>query len=140
MKKFTLGNIFTCLSVLAAVVGLILYAVNASGSYYHDFGVKVPLVIVAGIIVEIAGLLLIKKFDEKYVFDIFFIAAGALIMLAVVFFAAARVESAGIILGSSLEAGNDLAYSSLYQAFAGIGCLVAAMLLEGVAGFMKQNK
>ena len=140
MKKFTVGNIFTALSVILAIAGLIIYSVNASGSYYHDFSARVPLIAVVGIVVEIVGLFLMKKFDERYAFDVFFVVSGVVLMIAAMFFIAARVESAGIILGSSLEAGNDVAYSSLYQAFAGIGCFVIAMLLEGIAGLMKQNK
>ena len=140
MKKFTVGNVFTALSVIVAIAGLIIYSVNANGSYYHDFSVRVPLVAAIGIVVEVVGLVLIKKFDERYVFDVFFVGSGIVLMVAAMFFIAARVESAGIILGSSLEAGNDVAYSSLYQAFAGIGCFIVAMLLEGIAGLMKQNK
>ncbi len=138
-KKLTAGNIFSIISMIAGVAGIIIYCINAFGSYYHDFGMQVPTVIAVAIVIELAAFFLTKKNDEKYVYDILYVVSGIVFMVAVIIFLGDRVESAGIILGSDLEAGNALASNSLYQSFAGIGCLIAAMILEGISGFMKQN-
>ena len=61
-------------------------------------------------------------------------------MLAAVTFVSYRVESAGIILGSDLEAGNAKAMGSLMQAFAGIGCFLAASVFTGVSAFFRPVK
>ncbi len=137
--KLTLGNLFTILSVIVGIVGIVIYGINASGSYYHDFGMTVPLIAGLALAIEVIALVLTKTRDEKYAFDILYVAAGVILMIAVVQFTGARVESAGIILGSDLEGGNALASASLYQAFAGIGCMVGAIVLEGISGFFKQN-
>ena len=72
--------------------------------------------------------------------DIFYPVAAVLMAIAAVWFIGARVESAAIILGSELEAGNQIARNSLFLAFVGIGCYIAGMLLAGVAGFFNLQK
>lgn len=139
-KSVTLGNIFSVLSILTIVAGIVIYVINATGAYYHDFSMTVPVIAGIAIVLEIICLVLTKKKDEQYWIDVFYLLTGIVVMIAAVVYVGARVESAGIILGSALEAGNAAAYSSLYQAFAGIGCFVVAMLFEGVSGFLKQNR
>lgn len=138
-KSITLGNVFSVLSILTSVVGIVIYVVNATGSYYHDFSMTVPIIATIAIALEIACMVLTKKKDELFWIDLFYPLAGIVVMIAAVVFIAARVESAGIILGSALEAGNAVAFNSLYQAFAGIGCFVVAMLFDGTSGFLKQR-
>lgn len=140
MKKQGLGTVFVILSVLAALAGTVIYYINATGTYYGDFGVKIVAVSVSGIVVLIALKVLAAKNGEKQWMDIFYPVAAVLMAIAAVWFIGARVESAAIILGSELEAGNQIARNSLFLAFVGIGCYIAGMLLAGVAGFFNLQK
>ena len=65
--------------------------------------------------------------------------AAVLLAWTAVTFLGNRVESAAIILGSELEAGNALAKKSIFMAFAGVGCFVLGMIFTGVAGFFEQS-
>lgn len=134
MKRQIAANVVFVLALVAAVAGIVIYWINTHGGYYSDFTASIVAIAVAGIVV----LLAIKALDNggKRWVDILYPAAGVLLTIAAVRFLADRVESAAIILASDLEAGNALARPSIYTAFAGVICLVLAMILTGVYGML----
>lgn len=140
MKRIGLGLVFTALSVASAIAGVVLYIVNSTGSYYDDFRVLNVVVPLIGIVLAICPTIAAYTIGEKQWTDVFYVLSSVVLAVAAVWFVAARVESAGIILGSRLEAGNQLAKDSLVQAFVGIGCFIASMLFVGVSGFFLQRK
>lgn len=140
MKKITGGTVFSSLAFLLSIAGVIVYCVNASGSYYNDLRATV---IFLGIIsaVLIAGFqVMVRMMGEKKWMDLYYLVAAIVLAITVILYASVRVESAAVILGSDLEAGNMLAYSSLMLAFVGIGCFVLAMFFVGISGFFAQVK
>ena len=138
LKRIGAGTVLLIFSILCTVAGLIIYGINATGDYYGDFNTNVIMAGAAGMLVVL--LLLIAGRSQKMWTDFFYPLAGIIFTVAAVLFLSTRVESAAIILGSDLEAGNPLARLSLFQAFAGIGCFMAAMLLTGISGFFDQVK
>ena len=134
------GTIFLILTIALAAAGMILYGLNSSGSYYHDFKMPVILLGILGIGIILVFIVLSRRRGEKNWMDIFYPAAGIVLMLGAIIFVSYRVESAGIILGSDLEAGNAKAMNSLIQAFVGIGCFIVASILSGVAAFFSPVK
>lgn len=90
--------------------------------------------------IEIVHLVLTILMGEKRWLDILHIVPPVLLGYTMVGFLSARVASAGLILGSSLEAGNVTAHNALYQAFLGIGLYLAAIILSIVRSFMTQVK
>lgn len=140
MKKQRLGTVFLVLAGILALAGTIIYWINTHGGYYSDFQVNTILYAIAGIVILIVLESLNKITGEYQWMDILYILAAVLFSWAAVSFLGARVESAAVILGSSLEEGNVLAKQSLFMAFGGIGCFILGMLLTGVAGFFDQKK
>lgn len=135
-----IGVVFTGIALLLAAAGTILYSINASGSYYHDLHFTVILLGIGSIflLAVFTGIVQIK--GEQLWTDIFYPAAGILLALAAIIFVSYRVESAGIILGSDLEAGNKEAMNSLIQSFIGSGCFLAASVMTGISSFFRQVK
>lgn len=140
MKKQGLGTIFLVLAVILSLAGIVLYWMNTHGGYYNDFAVEIVVYAVLGIAVLIAIKVLTVFLGEKQWMDILYIVAAILLSWTAVSFLGDRVESAAIILGSSLEAGNALAKQSLFMSFASVGCFILGMLMTGVAGFFSQQK
>ena len=140
MKKQGLGTVFLVISILFAVAGSIIYWVNTHGGYYKDFKLEIIVYAVLGIIVLVILKILTTIKGEKQGVDILYILAAVLLAWAGIKFLGNRVESAAIILGSELEAGNRLAKQSLFQAFAGAGCFFLGMLMTGVTGFFEQQR
>lgn len=139
-KQGLLGTVFWTLAVILALAGIVVYWLNTHGGYYSDFAPGIAVCGAAGAAVLIVLKVLAVKTGEKQWMDILYILAAVLLSWAAVSFLGDRVESAAIILGSSLEAGNVLAKQSLFTAFAGVGCFVLGMILTGVAGFFTQQK
>lgn len=140
MKKQSVGTIFLLLAVLVSVIGIVIYWINAHGAYYNDFTPGVLMYAGFGVAVLLVLKLLAAKQGEKTWMDVLYLLAAILLAWAAVDFLGDRVESAAIILGSQLEAGNALALQSLLASFAGTGCFVLGMILTGVAGFFDQQK
>lgn len=138
--KSGVGTIFLIITIVLAAAGMILYGINAKGSYYHDFKMTVILLGILGIGIIVVFMIMTHMKGEKNWMDIFYPAAGIVLMLAAIIFVSYRVESAGIILGSDLEAGNANAMNSLIQSFVGIGCFIAASILSGVSAFFRPVK
>ena len=135
MKKQSIGNIMLLLALVFAAAGTVIYCINTHGGYYHDFTPMIVVLAVVSMVVLIVLKVLSAKLGDRQWLDLFYVLGAVLYSLTAVKFIASRVESAGIILGSDLEAGNALASQSLYMAFVGIGCFVIGMILIGVAGF-----
>ena len=140
MKKQGLGTVFLFLAVICGVAGMILYYINATAKYYDDFQITVIMWEIAGILVVIVNAFCERKWEYMKWTSLLYPLAGVLFAVTAVMFIGERVESAAIILGSNLESGNTLAKILLYQAFAGIGCFLAGMLLVGVAAFFNQER
>lgn len=138
--KSGVGTIFLAITIVLTVAGMILYGINAKGSYYHDFKMTVILLGTLGIGIIVAFIVLTHIKGEKNWMDIFYPAAGIVLMLAAIVFVSYRVESAGIILGSDLEAGNANAMNSLIQSFVGVGCFIAASIFSGISAFFRPVK
>lgn len=140
MKKQGLGTLFLVLAIVLSVAGVVLYWINTHGGYYSDFTGNIIVCAVLGIVVLVVIKVLAVVRGEKQWMDILYILAAVLLSWTAVSFLGDRVESAAIILGSSLEAGNALAKQSLFTAFAGVGCFILGMIMTGVAGFFSQQK
>lgn len=139
-KQGLLGTVFLALAVILALAGIVIYWINTHGGYYSDFAPEIVVCGAAGIAVLIVLKVLAVKIGEKQWMDFLYILAAVLLSWTAVSFLGDRVESAAIILGSNLEAGNTLAKQSLFTAFAGVGCFVLGMILTGVSGFFTQQK
>lgn len=132
-----------CISVLAVVVtaaAAAVYAVNGNHAYYHDYNGRIMLLTVAAIVLEILLPALVWLLGEKRWFDVLYLLPPALLGYTMVRFIAARVASAGLILGSDLEKGNVVAQSALSQAFWGIGLYLLAIVCCLVRSFMSQTR
>lgn len=135
MKRQVAANVTFVLALVLAIVGIVIYWINTHGGYYSDFTASIVVIAVAGIVVLAA----IKALGDKKWVDVLYPAAGVLLTIAAVRFLADRVESAAIILASDLEAGNALAKPSIYTAFAGVICLVLAMVMTGVYSILNDQ-
>lgn len=140
MKKQIVGTIFLLLAVLLSVAGMVIYWVNAHGEYYNDFTPSVMLYAAFGVVALLAWKVLSVTLGEKRWMDVLYLLAAILLAWAAVDFLGDRVESAAIILGSQLEAGNALAQQSLFTSFAGIGCFILGMILTGVSSFFQTTE
>lgn len=140
MKKTWLGTIFFALAVVFAVAGTVIYCINSTGSYYDDFTGRIVLVAVVGIALLIGLKIMSYKNVSLLWTDVLYVASAVIIAVAAVMFLSARVESAAVVLGSQLAAGDALAKQSVYTAFAGIGCYMAGMVFIGISGFFNQEK
>lgn len=140
MKKQIVGTIFLLLAVLLSVAGIVIYWVNAHGEYYNDFTPSVMLYAGFGVVALLAWKVLSVTLGEKRWMDVLYLVAAILLAWAAVDFLGDRVESAAIILGSQLEAGNALAQQSLFTSFAGIGCFILGMILTGVSSFFQTTE
>lgn len=135
MKRQVAANVTFVLALVLAIAGIVIYWINTHGGYYSDFTASIVVIAVAGIVVLAA----IKALGDKKWVDVLYPAAGVLLTIAAVRFLADRVESAAIILASDLEAGNALAKPSIYTAFAGVICLVLAMVMTGVYSILNDQ-
>lgn len=140
MKKITIGNVFYLIAAICTLIGSVIYYQNANGTYYHDFKWSTMLLGLGCLAAEIIGFICIQISKEKRWTDVIYPICTVLLGFEAVTFIGARVESAGIILGSDLEAGNALASQSLTMAFVGIGFFAGALLILGIAGCMRQTK
>lgn len=133
-KKNACGLVLRVLAVCLTVAGLVIYVMNANGSYYGDFSMQIPMLSAACLAVEAAiiGLYVTRK--DSVVIDLLFPVVCVLLACVVVSYVGVRVESAGMILGSDLESGNAEAMPALMQAFTSIGCYLVAMVVAGVSG------
>lgn len=139
VMKSGAGTLFTLLALLLAGAGTGLYIINASGSYYHDFQTTVVILGSLGMALMLVLLLLTHLKGERVWMDGFYPAAAMIFAAAAIVFVSHRVESAGIILGSDLEAGNAAAMAALMQSFLGSGCLLGAALMTGISSFFRQG-
>lgn len=139
-RKPGAGMIFMILALAATVGGLVLYYMNATGAYYHDFKGRIPVLSVICLILEVLVLVVAKVKGETVWLDFCYPVLAVLLVAAAMTLLGSRVESAGVILGSDLEASNAMAMPALMQSFQSIGCYFAAMLLTGISGFTGQNK
>ena len=139
MKKRIAGNIMFALAILFAVAGIVLYWMNTHGGYYSDFTIQIVILAVLAIVVMAAIKVLSARIGEKKWIDLLYVLAAVLLAWTAVTFLGNRVESAAIILGSELEAGNALAKKFIFMAFASVGCFVLGMIFTGVAGFFEQS-
>lgn len=140
MKKLATGNLVFALAAICTLAATVIYYVNASGSYYHDFNTTTLAIGILCLAAEIIGLILIRRTGEQQWTDLVYPVCTCLLGYEAIRYLGARVESAGIILGSELEDGNAAASAALNLSFTGIGLFVAAMLLVGIAGFFRQTR
>ena len=139
MKAQIAGKIFVLATLILAAAGLVIYCLNASGSYYSDFNYRVVLASGAAIVLIVIQQVLYRKLGDQLWLDALYPAVSVLLAVAAVIFIGARVESAAMILASELEAGNANASSALLQSFIGIGCFIAGILVCGIAGCFRQE-
>lgn len=142
-RQLTVGGYIYAVGIFCTISAMVVYMINANNSYYHDFGMKIPLLTVAAIVLEVVFLFAAVKFGEKTWMDIMFPVISVVLIAAAVIFISRRVESAAIILGSDLERDNALAMSAIIQAIVGIAFYVVSMLLVNVSGgfdIVKQKK
>lgn len=139
-NRLSVGFYLSLLAIAATVAATVVYAINGNHAYYHDYNGKIVLLSVVVIALEILLPVLVCLIGEKWWFDIFYLLPLALLGHIVVSFIAARVASAGLILGSELEKGNVVAQSALSQAFLGIGLYFLAIVLSLIRSFMSQTK
>ncbi|OZG64253.1 hypothetical protein [Bifidobacterium eulemuris] len=137
-KKIGAGNILLALSALFSLAGTVVYIVNATGSYYGDFALLVPVLGLATLVLIVAPIVLETVVGDRQWIDACYPIAGVLGIAAMVQYIAARAESVALILGSSLEAGNTAAHQALYTAFAGIACYLLAVVAVCAAGFFNR--
>ncbi len=140
MKKKGLGIVFMAIASLFAIAGCVIYWINTHGAYYKDFNPTIILLAVLGIFAIIVLNIWSIAREEQIWMDLFYILAAVLFAYAGVSLLGDRVESAAIILGSDLEAGNKIALQSLYMSFVGVGCFIFGMIMTGVAGFFDKQK
>ncbi|OZG62752.1 hypothetical protein BLEM_0669 [Bifidobacterium lemurum] len=137
-KKIGVGNILLALSALFALAGTVVYVINATGSYYGDFALLVPVLGVVTVVFIAAPIVLEAVMGNRQWIDAIYPIAGVLGIVTMVQYIAARAESVALILGSSLEAGNVAAHQALYTAFAGIACYLLAVVAVCAAGFFNR--
>ncbi|MCD7802692.1 MAG: hypothetical protein LUH09_07335 [Clostridiales bacterium] len=137
-RKQGLGFWLLLMAFVVTVAGTVLYCVNANYGYYNDFAFEIPLLSALIMVLEVLLLSLPQRMGERQWMDIFYPIIGVLLAIAMVMFLSVRAESAGTILGSSLEADNEAAHYGLAQSFVGMGCYLVASFLAGAAGFSRQ--
>lgn len=140
MKKQIVGTTLLLLAVLLSVAGIVIYWVNAHGEYYNDFTPSVMLFAGLGAAALLVWKILSATLGEKRWMDVLYPLAAILLAWAAIDFLGDRVESAAIILGSQLEAGNALAQQSLFTSFAGVACFILGMILTGVSSFFQATE
>ena len=139
-KKLSIGFYLSLLATAVTVAATIVYVMNSKHDYYKDYNSRIVLLSVVVIVLEILLPVLICLMGEKRWLDILYLLPPVLLGNTMVSFIAARVASAGLILGSDLEKGNAVAQSALSQAFLGIGLYLLAIVLSIVRSFMSQTK
>lgn len=140
VQKRSIGFYVSIVAAVVAVAAAVVYYLNGNNAYYHDFNTQIMLLSAVAVAIEIVHLVLTILMGEKRWLDILHIVPPVLLGYTMVGFLSARVASAGLILGSSLEAGNVTAHNALYQAFLGIGLYLAAIILSVARSFMAQVK
>ena len=135
-----MGFYLSLLATAVTVAATIVYVMNSKHDYYKDYNSRIVLLSVVVIVLEVLLPVLVCLMGEKRWLDILYLLPPVLLGNTMVSFIAARVASAGLILGSDLENGNAVAQSALSQAFLGIGLYVLAIILSIVRSFMSQTK
>lgn len=138
--KLSAGFYLSLLAAVTVVAATIVYVINSRHNYYKDYNSRIVFLSVVVIVMEILLPVLIILVGEKWWLDILYLLSPTLLGYTMVRFIAARVASAGLILGSDLEKGNAVAQSALAQAFLGIGLYLIAIILSIVRSFMSQTK
>jgi hypothetical protein len=136
--KFGAGTIFSCLTIVLALVGMFIYIANATTQYYNDLQAPVIFLSILAVVLEVVYMILSRTYGEKGIVDFFLPVAGAALAVAAVMWGGYRAESAGITWGSNLNNGNVVAVSALNQALAGVIILFLAMVSTIVGAFTKQ--
>lgn len=138
--RIALGAVLLDAGLVFAVIALVIYIVNATGSYYGDFAFTVPVLSVAGMAAMVLIKVLTVQLGNHWYIDVLYPVAAVLMVASAMVLIKARAESAAVILASRLESGNQTAMMSLMTAFVAIGCFIVAMLLVGISGCFQQRK
>lgn len=133
-KRIGAGAVLLCAAVICTIIACVLYIVNSNGSYYHDFSTKIVYLTIVCVALELVILIAGRIRGEKIITDACYVVTSVLLVATAMQYIAVRVESAGTILGSTLEADNAAAMPALMQAFVGIGLFILAMILVSVSG------
>ena len=143
MKNQKIGFWAYAVVAVLAIVCLGLYIANVNQPYYQDMNQNVVYTMVGALVCIAAALVLPAVSGNcvlKVVADAARVVGAALIILAGATFIGMRVESFGYIYGSSLELGNDAAFTAGNQAIWTIVIFAVTWIISVVAAFLPTGK
>jgi hypothetical protein len=138
LRKQSIGSFLSIITIILSLIGMAIYISNGNSNYYHDFNSRVVILSVVAMAIEVVLMVMVRAVGEKQWLDVIYIAVPVLLAVAMITFLSSRIESAGIILGSSLEQGNMEAIRALTQAFIGIGVYLLAIIACMTGSFFSQ--
>lgn len=139
ISKQSIGFYIGVVAALLMLIGTIMLANNCNMPYYKDYNAIVPLLGSLAVIVAVA-ILVLKQFVKIPHLEALWIVVILLIGMALMIMISMRVESAAIILGSELEAGNELAQSAMSNFIAGAIITIVSIVAAIVASFFDVTK
>ncbi|GFP77545.1 hypothetical protein [Clostridium fungisolvens] len=139
-KRQKAGFYISIMTIILALIGMFIYISNGHTAYYNDFNSRVIILTAIAVAVEIILIVMVQSIGEKQWLDISYLIVSVLLGITTMVFVSYRVESAAIIMGSSLEKGNIAAINALKQALIGVGFYFLAMISSLVGSFFSQKK
>ena len=132
-RNISAGLIITCLSAVAALVGVIAYVVNTGTNYYAKMGVDatVLILLIVGAVVELVTIVLGLK-GSSIVGDVLPVVGSVLLTVGTVLLVNARVNNLAAVFTFENSAANMADTTSCIVA---IAACAAAMLVSILASF-----
>lgn len=140
LKKQGAAFYLFCVTVAAAVLGIVFYLIGAIGGYYNDANVWIVVLLGDGIAIAAAIAVLSEKFASNPAFRIGNCVAVAMFMSAFLMLLSDRILSIGFLLFSELGSENPNAYSCLYLSLAAMALMLIAVIAAIVGGFFNYKK
>lgn len=139
ISKQSVGFYIGVVAALLMLIGTIMLATNCNMTYFRDYNAIVPLLGSLAVIVTVS-LLVLKQFVKIPHLETLWIVVILLIGIALMIMISMRVEAMAIILGSELEAGNEIAQSAMSNFIAGAIITIISIVATIVASFFDVTK
>ena len=132
-RKKSAGLILTALSVIAAVIALVYYNINAGTNYFKSLGISPAVEICLILAIACEAVFLIAGLKKQPVWaDILPVITGICLVVAMLNFISARVNGMAAIITFQNNAAN---MADMQSAIVGIAACAVALIITIIASF-----